>query len=98
MCCGGVIWGALVWREVYLPQCLRGKAVEAEGALCSPSFPAGALLCGGFGRGRRRLGALTVSAADTGLTFISLEERQPQLTSGTSKLKLGNLDSKCLRA
>lgn len=71
-----------MWREVYLPQCLRGKAVEAEGAQCSPSFPAGILLCGGFGRGRRRLGALIVSAGDT--DFISLEERQAQLTSGTN--------------
>lgn len=83
---------------MYLPQCLRGKAVEAEGAQCSPSFPAGTLLCGGFGRGRRRLGALTVSAADTGLTFTCLEERQAQLTSGANKPKLSNLESKCLRA
>lgn len=34
--------------------------------------------------GRRRLGALTVSAGDTGFTFISLEERQAQLTSETN--------------
>lgn len=87
-----------MWREVYLAQCLRSKAVEAEGAQCSPSFPASALLCGGFGREKRRLGALTVSAADTGLTFISLEDRQAQLTSGTNKPELGNLESKCLRA
>lgn len=66
-----------------MPQ-FRGKAVEAEGAQCSLSFPAGVLLCGGFVRGRRRLGALTVSAADTGFTFISLEERQAQLTSGAN--------------
>lgn len=84
MCCGGVIWGELVWREEYFPQCLRGKAVEAEEAQCSSSFPAGILVCGGFGSGRRRLGALTVSAADTGFIFISVEERQAHLTSGTN--------------
>lgn len=71
-----------VERGVLAPL-FRGKAVQAEGAQCSPSFPAGILPCGGFGRGRRRLGALTVSAADTGFTFISIEERQAQLTSGT---------------
>lgn len=80
MCCGGIIWGGLVWREMCFPQCLRGKAVEAEEAQCSPSFPAGVLLCRDFGRGKRRLGALTVSAADTGFSFISVEERQAQLT------------------
>lgn len=53
----------LGWTSVdkgVLAPVFRGKAVEAEAAQCSPSFPAGILLCGGFGRGRRRLGALTV--------------------------------------
>lgn len=84
MCCGVVIWGGLVWREVFFPQCSRGKAVEAEGAQCSSSFPAGILACGGFGSGRRRLGALAVSAADTDFIFISVEERQARLTFGTN--------------
>lgn len=35
-------------------------------------------------KGEKETGALTLSAADTGLTFISLEERQAQLTPGTN--------------
>lgn len=83
-----MLWRSnLGWTSVesgVLAPVFRGKAEEAEGAQCSPSFPAGILVCGGFGRGRRRLGALPVSAAYTGFTFISLEERQAQLTSGTN--------------
>lgn len=66
--------------------------MEAEGAQCSPSFPAGTLLCVGFSMAGR-LDALTISAADTSLAYIPLEERQTQLPSpGTNKPKVGSLE------
>lgn len=66
------------------------RSGEAERAQCSaPGAPS--LPCLGFSRGE--ICAPALSAADSGLACISLEERQTQLTSpGTNKLKASDLE------
>lgn len=85
--------GWTAWREMYLQQfVLRGKpgrSMEAEGAQCSLSFPAGSLLCRPqYGEGVR--GALCALLYLTlALLVIPLEERQAQLTPPGTKQALG---------